>query len=114
MMPWVFYFRKNRWEKFDDDANDRINQALSQDPVPEEVGFRHYYGKNNAKHTDYTVNFKDLVQTNPDSGTMRKVAGFWNDDENQKFDWQAYHSDMGYMGETNPPWRSGGGGSRRR
>ena len=84
-MPWHFYFQKDNWRKFTDDGNKKMNEALSQDPVPEEVKFTHRYGKNHT--TEYTVNFVSMQQRQK-SGAIFPVQAYWDDNYSMPFVWE--------------------------
>ena len=83
-MPWKFYFQKHGWESFTEDANTQINEALSQEPLPEIVYFTHYWGKNNQ--TEYELDLKNMIQKQK-NGTRRKIQAWWDDDWKQPFEW---------------------------
>ena len=61
--------------------------ALSQEQPPDEFVFRHYWGTKNKKFTDYTVNFKEMIQWQ-DNGTIRKVRALLDGDEETLFSWR--------------------------
>jgi len=107
-MPWKFYFMKMTWQRFDDHANVVVNEALSQANPPRQVTFRHRWGKNNKKHTDYTVDFVEMFQVQ-ENGTRRKIAGFWDDDWNCVFDWLQHFRGGGES--VGPPGLPQGGAS---
>ena len=44
-MPWRFYFEKSGWQSYDAEANVELNEALSQEVLPEEHTVTHAYTK---------------------------------------------------------------------
>lgn len=84
-MPWKFFYLKNRWEPFDPEANVTLNEALSQDRVPQRVVIDHWWGKDKKKCTQYTVDFVMMMQWQ-DNGTQRRVTAWLEEDWNVEFD----------------------------
>ena len=85
IMPWHFYFMKDGWISFTEDGNEQMNAALSQEPLPEKVTFKHKWGK--RKTTEYTVNLVFMKQRQ-DNGTQRNIQAYWNDDPRCPFEWE--------------------------
>ena len=74
-MPLTLDFLKRGWDKFEPALSQEISQALSQDPPPSRITFRHHWGTRNEKHTDYTVNLAKH-QTWHENGTRRMIIGW--------------------------------------
>ena len=93
-MMWQFYFEKFGWMKLDENANEEINRALSQDDPPEEVATNHWWKRKGKQVlTIYTINFAEMKQRSSDNNTTRAVYGHVMYDKKIKFDWVQFQQE---------------------
>ena len=118
MPRWDFYYQKGGWKSFDEDSivalNNALEEAAANDvPLPEVVVCPVHWWVNpggKRKSTVYTVNFRTMLQSQPDSVKERAVKAWWSNDDSIEFDYAYLVANAPGGGDGSQPSGTGDGG----